>query len=172
MSDIMALWVILRVEIVHGRHCTMSMEFIYSFMRRCWKNSMDNVQGTLSTHSMDSMDIVHTFHGFHGHCPHIPWRCWKNFMDNVHSTLDIVHGFHGHCPHIPWIPWTLSTHYMASMDNVHGFRGKYPGIPWKMSRMSTLQTGRASYTNSATLLCSLILRVTDWNRLFSCHRLL
>ena len=41
-------------------------KLVHSFMRRCWKNSMDNAHSTL--------DIVH---GFHGHCPHIPWNPWK-----------------------------------------------------------------------------------------------
>ena len=86
MSDIMGLWVILRVEIVHGRQCTMSMEFVHSFMRRCWKNSMDNVHCTL--------DIVHTFHGFHGHCPHIPYIPWTMSIDSMENVQD-VHGIYG-----------------------------------------------------------------------------
>ena len=83
MSDIMGLWVILRVEIVHGRQCTMSMEFVPSFMRRCWKNSMDNVHSTL--------DIVP---GFHGYCPHIPWIPWTMSIDSMENVQD-VHGIYG-----------------------------------------------------------------------------
>ena len=122
MSDIMGLWVILRVEIVHGRLCTMSMEFVHSSMRRCWKNSMDNVHSTL--------DIVH---GFRGHCPHIPWIPWTLSTHSIDS-MDNVHGFcgkyPGYCGHCPWIPWTLSTHSMDFVENVYGFRGKCPGCPW------------------------------------------
>ena len=95
MSDIMGLWVILRVEIVHGRQCTMSMEFVHSFMRRCWKNSMDNVHSTL--------DIVP---GFHGHCPHIPWVPWTLSTHSMDS-MDNVHGFCGKCPGCPWNLWTF-----------------------------------------------------------------
>ena len=101
MSDIMGLWVILRVEIVHGRQCTMSMEFVHSFMRRCWKNSMDNVHSTL--------DIVP---GFHGHCPHIPWVPWTLSTHSMDS-MDNVHAF---CGKYPWIPWKMSRMSMESMD--------------------------------------------------------
>ena len=101
MSDIMGLWVILRVEIVHGRQCTMSMEFVQSFMRRCWKNSMDNVHSTL--------DIVP---GFHGHCPHIPWVPWTLSTHSMES-VDNVHAF---CGKYPWIPWKMSRMSMESMD--------------------------------------------------------
>ena len=101
MSDIMGLWVILRVEIVHGRQCTMSMEFVHSFMRRCWKNSMDNVHSTL--------DIVP---GFHGHCPHIPWVPWTLSTHSIDS-MDNVHAF---CGKYPWIPWKMSRMSMESMD--------------------------------------------------------
>ena len=101
MSDIMGLWVTLRVEIVHGRQCTMSMEFVHSFMRRCWKNSMDNVHSTL--------DIVP---GFHGHCPHIPWVPWTLSTHSMDS-MDNVHAF---CGKYPWIPWKMSRMSMESMD--------------------------------------------------------
>ena len=101
MSDIMGLWVILRVEIVHGRQCTMSMEFVHSFMRRCWKNSMDNVHSTL--------DIVP---GFHGHCPHIPWVPWTLSTHSMDS-MDNVHAF---CGKYPWIPWKMSKMSMESVD--------------------------------------------------------
>ena len=101
MSDIMGLWVILRVEIVHGRQCTMSMEFVHSFMRRCWKNSMDNVHSTL--------DIVP---GFYGHCPHIPWVPWTLSTHSMDS-MDNVHAF---CGKYPWILWKMSRMSMESMD--------------------------------------------------------
>ena len=101
MSDIMGLWVILRVEIVHGRQCTMSMEFVHSFMRRCCKNSMDNVHSTL--------DIVP---GLHGHCPHIPWVPWTLSTHSM-GSMDNVHAF---CGKYPWIPWKMSRKSMESMD--------------------------------------------------------
>ena len=95
MSDIMGLWVILRVENVHGRQCTMSMEFVHSFMRRRWKNSIDNVHSTL--------DIVP---GFHGHFPHIPWVPWTLSTHSMDS-MDNVYGFCGKCPGCPWNLWTF-----------------------------------------------------------------
>ena len=124
------------------------MEFVHSFMKRCWKNFMDNVHSTLdivhgfhghcphtpwipwtlSTHSVDSMDIFHTFHG---HCPQIPWTLSTHSMDSM-DIVHTFHGFHGHCPHIPWISWRMSMDSLSmdSMENIHGFHGKCPGCPW------------------------------------------